>query len=180
MRWIRWRFCRLDLLIDKWRWKVFSGEIKPADYNKGVVGLEARNIRALRRRWPAAKRISIRARSITWPPTCRTRVIFWRQFCSISFIARCAKRRDTRARCIAARFTGTKLRERSLNKMLEMGKSKPWPDALEALAGSAQMDATAILDYLCAAEEVAGRAERRASNGVVIAVSCAIGAVCYK
>jgi len=34
-----------------------------------------------------------------------------------------------------------------LNAMLSMGVSKPWPDALEALTGSRQMDATAILDY---------------------------------
>jgi peptidyl-dipeptidase A len=34
-----------------------------------------------------------------------------------------------------------------LNAMLAMGMSKPWPDALEALTGSRQMDATAILDY---------------------------------
>jgi len=34
-----------------------------------------------------------------------------------------------------------------LNKMLSMGKSKPWPDALEAISGQRQMDATAILDY---------------------------------
>jgi peptidyl-dipeptidase A len=31
--------------------------------------------------------------------------------------------------------------------MLAMGASKPWPDALEALTGTRQMDATAILDY---------------------------------
>jgi peptidyl-dipeptidase A len=34
-----------------------------------------------------------------------------------------------------------------LNKMLSMGKSKAWPDALEALTGQRQMDATAIADY---------------------------------
>ena len=34
-----------------------------------------------------------------------------------------------------------------LAKMLEMGQSKPWPDALEALTGERKMDATAILDY---------------------------------
>ena len=34
-----------------------------------------------------------------------------------------------------------------LNAMLSMGMSKPWPEALEALTGSKQMDATAILDY---------------------------------
>jgi peptidyl-dipeptidase A len=34
-----------------------------------------------------------------------------------------------------------------LQDMLAMGLSRPWPDALEALTGSRQMDATAILDY---------------------------------
>jgi peptidyl-dipeptidase A len=31
--------------------------------------------------------------------------------------------------------------------MLEMGLSRPWPDALEAMTGQREMDATAILDY---------------------------------
>ena len=31
--------------------------------------------------------------------------------------------------------------------MLAMGQSRPWPEALEALTGAKQMDATAILDY---------------------------------
>jgi len=31
--------------------------------------------------------------------------------------------------------------------MLSMGQSKPWQDALAALTGSTQMDATAIVDY---------------------------------
>jgi peptidyl-dipeptidase A len=34
-----------------------------------------------------------------------------------------------------------------LNAMLAMGQSRPWQEALEALTGAKQMDATAILDY---------------------------------
>jgi len=34
-----------------------------------------------------------------------------------------------------------------LDAMLKMGTSRPWPEALEALTGSRQMDATAMLDY---------------------------------
>jgi peptidyl-dipeptidase A len=34
-----------------------------------------------------------------------------------------------------------------LKAMLEMGQSRPWPDALEAIDGRRDMDATAILDY---------------------------------
>jgi peptidyl-dipeptidase A len=31
--------------------------------------------------------------------------------------------------------------------MLEMGRAQPWQNALEALTGQPQMDATAMLDY---------------------------------
>jgi len=31
--------------------------------------------------------------------------------------------------------------------VLAMGRSRPWPDALEAIGGQRQMDATAMLDY---------------------------------
>ena len=34
-----------------------------------------------------------------------------------------------------------------LNSMLELGQSKPWPDALEVLTGEKQMDASALADY---------------------------------
>jgi peptidyl-dipeptidase A len=31
--------------------------------------------------------------------------------------------------------------------MMAMGRSRPWQDALEALTGQREVDATAILDY---------------------------------
>ena len=34
-----------------------------------------------------------------------------------------------------------------LRAMLEMGASRPWPEALEAIAGTRRMDAAAVLDY---------------------------------
>ena len=42
---------------------------------------------------------------------------------------------------------GNKAAGARLQAMLAMGLSKPWPDALEAMTGQRQMDATAILDY---------------------------------
>ncbi|HVZ16551.1 MAG TPA: M2 family metallopeptidase, partial [Terriglobales bacterium] len=35
----------------------------------------------------------------------------------------------------------------ALQKMLAMGASRPWPEALKALTGEDHMDASAILDY---------------------------------
>jgi peptidyl-dipeptidase A len=42
---------------------------------------------------------------------------------------------------------GNKAAGAKLAKMLAMGESRRWPDALEALTGQRQMDATAMLDY---------------------------------
>ena len=61
-----------------------------------------------------------------------------------------------RALCKTAGYTGplnrcsiynNKEAGAKLAKMLEMGKSRPWPDALEALTGQRQMDASAMLEY---------------------------------
>ena len=57
-----------------------------------------RSIRASRRRWRAARPISIPARSITSPPTCPTRAISWPTSCSSSFTARWRRRRAARSR----------------------------------------------------------------------------------
>ncbi len=42
---------------------------------------------------------------------------------------------------------GNKEAGERLEKMLAMGQSRPWPEALEAVTGQKQMDATAIIDY---------------------------------
>ncbi len=44
-------------------------------------------------------------------------------------------------------FFGSKEAGAKLNKMLEMGQSKPWPDAMEALTGQREGDATALIEY---------------------------------
>src|SRR6202008_2291970 len=44
-------------------------------------------------------------------------------------------------------IAGNKAAGAKLARMLTMGQSGPWPDALEVMAGPRQMDATAILDY---------------------------------
>ena len=61
-----------------------------------------------------------------------------------------------RALCREAGYTGplhrcsiygNKAAGARLNAMLEMGMSRPWPEALYAMTGERQIDATAILDY---------------------------------
>jgi peptidyl-dipeptidase A len=119
-------FLPFGLLIDQWRWKVFNGEITPEQYNKMWWQLKAKY--HIASNTPYAR----------------------------YFLARILQFQFHRALCEAAGEKGplhrcsiynNKAAGERLNKMLSMGKSKPWPDELEAISGQRQMDATAILDY---------------------------------
>ena len=44
-------------------------------------------------------------------------------------------------------FYGNKEVGRRLNAMLEMGASRPWPDALEAFTGTRDMSGEAMIEY---------------------------------
>ena len=44
-------------------------------------------------------------------------------------------------------FYGNKEVGAKLQAMLEVGSSKPWPEALEAFTGSRQMDGSALMEY---------------------------------
>ncbi len=139
-------FLPFGLLIDQWRWKVFSGEIKPADYNKAWWELR------------------LKYQGVA-PPVARSEADFdpgakyhvagnvpYMRY----FLADILQFQFYRSLCKEAGYTGplnrctffnSKEAGAKFNKMLEMGTSKPWPDELEALTGQRQMDATAILDY---------------------------------
>ena len=47
-----------------------------------------------------------------------------------------------RASIYKSRIAGEKLK-----KMMSMGQSRPWPEALEALTGEKEIDASAIVEY---------------------------------
>jgi peptidyl-dipeptidase A len=72
------------------------------------------------------------------------------------FLAHILQFQFHRAACREAGFTGplhqcsiyaNKEVGAKLDKMLAMGQSRPWPEALYAMTGERQIDATAILDY---------------------------------
>jgi peptidyl-dipeptidase A len=44
-------------------------------------------------------------------------------------------------------FYGNKAVGQKLNAMLEMGQSKPWPDALQAFTGTRQISGAALVEY---------------------------------
>ena len=139
-------FLPFGLLVDQWRWKVFSGEVKPADYNKAWWDLR-RKYQGIA---PAAPR------GEEWfDPGAKYHVPANVPY-SRYFLADILQFQFHRALCREAGYTGplhrcsiygNKAAGAKLNTMLEMGTSRPWPEALYAMTGERRIDATAILDY---------------------------------
>ena len=139
-------FLPFGLLIDKWRWDVFSGKVQPADYNKAWWELRRKyqGIAPARARgeddFDAGAKYHVPAN-----------VPYIRYF-----LARIYQFQFYRAMCQAAGFKGplhectfygSKEAGARLAKMLELGQSKPWPDALQAMTGQRQLDGSAIVEY---------------------------------
>ena len=139
-------FLPFGLLIDQWRWKVFSGEITPEQYNTAWW--------SLRLKYQGVAPPSTRGEEFFDPgakyhvpdntPYTRYFLADILQFQFHRALAKAAGCTTPLHRCsiYESRAAGERL-----NTMLSMGISKPWPEALQAIADSPEMDASAILDY---------------------------------
>jgi peptidyl-dipeptidase A len=139
-------FLPFGLLIDKWRWDVFSGKVTPEQYNKFWWELKAKYQGVA----PPVDRSEA-----DFDPGAKYHIASNTPYARY-FLARILQFQFQRALCQAAGEKGplhrcsiykNKAAGERLNQMLSMGKSKPWPEALKALSGQNQMDATAMLDY---------------------------------
>jgi len=139
-------FLPFGLLIDQWRWKVFSGEVPPEKYNEAWW--------QLRLKYQGIAPASTRDEGFFDPgakyhvpanvPYTRYFLADILQFQFHRSLAQIAGCKEPLNRCSV--FQNQEAGRR-LNAMLEMGTSKPWQEALFALTGQKQMDATAIRDY---------------------------------
>ncbi len=139
-------FLPFGLMVDQWRWKVFSGEIGPEEYNEGWWDLrtEYQGIRA-----------PVPRSEADFDPGAKYHIPVNTSYTRY-FLAHILQFQFHRALCEVAGVEGPLHRcsifgsleaGARLNTMLAMGASRPWPDALEVVTGQREMDATAILDY---------------------------------
>ena len=139
-------FVPFGLMVDKWRWRVFDGTYTPDTYNDGWWELrtEYQGVR------PPAERPAD-----AFDPGAKFHIpgnVPYMRY----FLAHILQFQFHKAACDQAGFEGplhrcsvygdTEVGER-FNAMMELGSSKPWPDALEAFTGTRQMDGTAMLEY---------------------------------
>jgi peptidyl-dipeptidase A len=139
-------FLPFGLLIDKWRWEVFSGEVKPANYNSAWW--------TLREKYQGVAPPVDRTES-DFDPGAKYHIPSNTPYARY-FLAAIYQFQFYRAMCHAAGYTGplnrcsffdSKAAGDKLNAMLSLGQSKPWPEALKAMTGEDRADASAMLEY---------------------------------
>ncbi|MFQ5564458.1 MAG: M2 family metallopeptidase [Parvularculaceae bacterium] len=139
-------FLPFGLLVDKWRWQVFSGELTPETYNDGWW--------ELRTQYQGIRPLTERS-SDYFDPGGKFHVpnnVSYTRY----FIAHILQFQFYKAACDQigwegplhrCTFFGSKEMGEKFNAMLEMGASKPWPEALEAYTGTREMDGGAVVEY---------------------------------
>ena len=139
-------FLPFGLMIDKWRWEVFSGQVKPADYNKAWW--------TLREKYQGVAPPVNRSET-DFDPGAKYHIPGNTPYARY-FLARVYQFQFYRAMCRAAgyqgplnrcSFYGSKEAGARLNAMLELGQSKSWPEALKAMTGEDKADASAMVEY---------------------------------
>ncbi|WP_341503958.1 M2 family metallopeptidase [Gallaecimonas sp. GXIMD4217] len=139
-------FLPFGLLVDQWRWKVFSGEVSPENYNQAwwelrekYQGVTAPVERAADAFDPGAK--------YHVPGNTPYSRYFLAHILQFQFHKALCEKAGDQGPVHRCSIYGSEAAGKPLAQMLEMGASQPWPEALAVTTGSKQMDATAILDY---------------------------------
>ena len=139
-------FLPFGRLIDQWRWRVFSGEITPENYNSSWW--------ELRRRYQGIAPPVPRSEADFDPgakyhipsntPYTRYFLSFILQFQFHKALCAAAGNQGPLYQCSNY---GSQQAGRRFADMLSLGASQPWQDALEKLTGTRRIDAAAISEY---------------------------------
>ena len=139
-------FLPFGRLIDQWRWRVFSGEITPGNYNSSWW--------ELRRRYQGIAPPVPRSEADFDPgakyhipdntPYTRYFLSFILQFQFHKALCAAAGNQGPLYECSNY---GSREAGRRFADMLSLGASQPWQDALEKLTGTRRIDAAAISEY---------------------------------
>jgi peptidyl-dipeptidase A len=139
-------FLPFGLAVDAWRWEVFSGAIAPTEYNRSWW--------EIRERYQGVAPPSHRGEE-EFDPGAKYHVpanvpyirYFLAHILQFQFHRALARAIGASGPLHRVSIYGSEEAGRRLRTMLEMGQSREWPDALEALTGERQMDPRGLLEY---------------------------------
>ena len=139
-------FLPFGLLIDKWRWEVFSGKVSPGEYDAAWWKL-VEQYQGVRSPSPITED--------EFDPGAKFHVASSTPYLRY-FLARIYQFQFHKALCAAAGYTGpldkcsirgSREAGAKLMAMLSLGASLPWPQALAVIGAGQQADAGPMLEY---------------------------------
>ncbi|HEX2762982.1 MAG TPA: M2 family metallopeptidase [Allosphingosinicella sp.] len=139
-------FLPFGLLVDKWRWGVFSGEIAPTAYNQAWTDLRLR-YQGITPPVPRSEQDFDPGAKYHIPGNTPYARYFLARILQFQFYKAACQQAGWKGPLHRCSFYGNKEVGRRLNAMLAMGASRPWPDALEAFTGTRRMSGEAMLEY---------------------------------
>ncbi|MBX7481041.1 M2 family metallopeptidase [Qipengyuania qiaonensis] len=139
-------FLPFGLMVDRYRWGLFDGSIPAEQLNKGWndLRLEYQGIT------PPVERDETKfdaGAKYHVPGNVPYTRYFLARILQFQFFKAACDQAGWEGPLHRCSFYGNEEVGKNLNAMLEMGASRPWPDALEAFTGERQMSGKAMVEY---------------------------------
>ena len=140
-------FLPFAISVDQWRWRVFRGQIQPADYNTAWW--------QLRQHYQGIAPPGGPRPADAFDPGAKYHVAnnvpylryFLARFLQFQFYEAACRQAGWRGPLNRCTIYGNTAVGARFNQMLQMGRSHPWPDALEAFTGARRMDGSSMVHY---------------------------------
>ncbi|MBV2208920.1 MAG: M2 family metallopeptidase [Thermomonas sp.] len=139
-------FLPFGLMIDRWRWGVFDGSIKPDSYNKAWWALKAQ-YQGVAPATPRGEEFFDPGAKYHVPANTPYTRYFFANILQFQFYKALCDASGYTGPLYECSFYGNKQAGEKYWAMLSKGASQPWPKTLKELTGTEHMDATALLEY---------------------------------
>jgi peptidyl-dipeptidase A len=133
-------------MIDRWRWGVFDGSIKPADYNKAWWALRAK-YQGIAPPTPRGEQFFDPGAKYHVPANTPYTRYFLADILQFQFYRALCKAAGNTGPLNACSFAGNAAAGKLYLSMLRKGASQPWQKTLRQFTGDDTIDAGAMLEY---------------------------------
>ncbi len=139
-------FLPFGMLIDKWRWDVFAGKTSPEAYNQAWWDLVLK-YQGIAPPSPRGEEFFDPGAKYHVPANTPYLRYFLADIYQFQFHRALCKASGHTGPLHACSIFGSKEAGEKMWAMLQMGASKPWPEAMKVVTGETQADASAMLEY---------------------------------
>jgi peptidyl-dipeptidase A len=145
-------FLPFGLMIDRWRWGVFDGSIKPDHYNQAWWELKAK-YQGVAPPTPRGEEFFDPGAKYHVPGNTPYTRYFLSHVLQFQFYKALCDAAGYKGPLYECSFYGNKAAGAKFEAMLSKGASQPWQKTLKELTGGEKMDAAPVLEYFAPLQE---------------------------